>query len=88
MHKDFIVGETKYVDLEVSSKEGTPFVITSATWTLESMGEEIAHGTATVDGHKVSVLLTAPEEVGRYTLIIWYNIPPEVIGAKVIVNVE
>ena len=88
MHKDFIIGETKFVELEVASRDGSEFTITSATWTLESMGEEVDHGTAIIDGHKVSVLLTAPEIAGRYTLIIWYNIPPEVIGAKVVVNVE
>ena len=83
-----MIGETKFVELEVTSRDKVDFTITSATWSLESMGEEIDHGTAIVDGHKISVLLTAPEKVGQYKLVVWYNIPPEVVGAKVIVNVE
>ena len=83
-----MIGETKFVELEVRSRDGEDFVITSATWSLESVGEEIDHGTAIVDGHMISVLLTAPEKVGQYKLIIWYSIPPETIGAKVIIDVE
>lgn len=83
-----MIGETKFVELEVRSRDGEPFVIPSATWSLESMGKEIDHGTAIVDGHKISVLLTAPDAVGQYKLIVWYTIPPETIAAKVIVNVE
>lgn len=83
-----MIGETKFVELEVRSRDGEEFVIPSATWSLESMGEEIDHGTAIVDGHRISVLLTAPESVGQYKLIVWYTIPPETIAAKVIVNVE
>lgn len=83
-----MIGETKWIDLEISSKDNQDFTITSSNWSLESMGKEIDHGNATITGHNISVLLTAPEKVGQYKLVIWYNIPPEVIAAKVIVNVE
>ena len=82
-----MIGETKFVELEIISRDNADFLIPSATWELESMGEVIEQGTAIVDGHNISVLLTAPESVGQYELTVWYSIPPEVIAAKVIINV-
>lgn len=82
-----MIGETKFVELEVISRDNADFVITSATWQLESVGEVIEKGSAIIDGHKISVLLTAPEKVGQYKLIVWYSIPPETIAARVIIDV-
>ena len=82
-----MIGETKYVELDVISRDNKDFAITSATWQLESVGEVIEKGSAEVDGHRISVLLTAPEKVGQYKLIVWYSIPPETIGARVIIDV-
>lgn len=83
-----MIGETKIVELDVISRDNEEFVITSATWQLQSMGEVIADGTAKVEEHRIRVLLTAPEQVGQYKLIVWYNIPPETIAAKVIIDVS
>lgn len=82
------MGETKFVELEIISRDNADFSITSAIWELDSVGEVIEHGTAIVDGHRISVLLTAPEKVGQYKLTVWYSIPPETIAARVIIDVE
>ena len=83
-----MIGETRFVELDVISRDNEDFVITSAQWQLESVGNVIDKGSATVDGHRISVLLTAPEKVGQYKLIVWYEIPPETVGARVIIDVE
>jgi hypothetical protein len=38
-----MIGETKFVELEVISRENVDFLIPSATWQLESVGEVIEH---------------------------------------------
>lgn len=83
-----MIGETKFVELDVISRDNEDFYVTSAQWQLESVGNVIDKGSAIVDGHRISVLLTAPEKVGQYKLVVWYEIPPETIGARVIIDVE
>ena len=88
MCKKFVIGETKYIEVEVKSRDNTEFTITSAAWVLEFMGDEVEKGSAEIDGHLLSVLLTAPNKAGDYVLTIWYNVPPETLAVEVDINVR
>jgi len=88
MQRDFKVGEKKYIDFEVSSTDGSAFTITAATYDLmDYEGDLVEHGNCTINAHKLNILLESPLETGRYVLKVWYTVPPEVRGERVIVNV-
>lgn len=87
LKKRFLLGERKFVNFEVTSRKGD-FVITSATYTLTYNGEVIDSGECMIEGHELSVLLTSPEERGTYDLKIFYEIPPEIIGVEVVIDVD
>ena len=87
LKKHFMLGERKFVNFEVTGKT-EDFIITSATYELSYNGEVIDSGECEIDGHEISVLLTSPEEKGTYILKIFYEIPPEIRGIEVVVDVD
>lgn len=87
LKKHFMLGERKFIDFEVTSKNKN-FVITNATYELSYNGEVIESGDCEIKGHELSVLLTSPEEKGTYILKVFYEIPPEIRGIEVVVDVD
>lgn len=87
--RDWILGEDKYVDLEIRSRQPGPVVIPSAVWELkksiQTKPEQI--GTCEISGAEISVLVE-PQETGVYTLEITYEIPPEMRKVRVVLNVH
>lgn len=87
LKKNFMLGERKFVSFEVTSKD-EDFIITNATYELSYNGEIIDSGNCEINGHELSVLLTSPEEKGTYLLKVFYEIPPEIRGVEVVVDVD
>lgn len=87
LKKHFMLGERKFVDFEVTSKS-EDFIVTTATYELSYNGEVIDSGDCDIDGHRISVLLTSPDEKGTYILKIFYEIPPERRGIEVVIDVD
>lgn len=84
---DFILGEKKLIEFEITSLKGETVVVLSAEWSLTKQGEEVDHGDCTIDGGNTLEMLLAPDEIGTYELTITYRIAPEVRKARGIVNV-
>lgn len=87
--RDWILGEDKYIELEVHSKQSGPIVIPSASWELKKNmdADPEQAGACEIDGALISVLVE-PRETGVYTLEITYEIPPETRKVRVILNVH
>ena len=87
--RNWILGEDKYVDLEVRSGQPGPVVIPHAEWTLTKnlKGKPEQEGTCEVENGRISVLVE-PQETGAYTLEITYEIPPETRKVRVILDVR
>lgn len=87
--RDWILGEDKYIDLEVRSNQLGPIVILSASWELKKNIDTDPEqtGTCEIDGAQISALVE-PRETGVYTLEITYEIPPETRKVRVILNVH
>lgn len=83
---DFILGEKKLIEFEITSLKGETVVVASAEWSLTKQGEDVDRGECTVDGKTLEILLE-PGEIGTYELTITYKIAPEVRKARCIVNV-
>jgi hypothetical protein len=80
-------GEVRIVGIEVISQVQQDFIIEGAEFAITQDGEVIEKGEATVDGHKIFTLFSA-NETGRYLCEFTYRIGPEVLKAKVIVEVR
>lgn len=87
LKKHFMLGERKFVNFEVTSKT-TDFIITSATYELSYNGTVVESGDCEIDGHEISVLLTSPDEKGTYIMKVFYEIPPEIRGIEVVIEVD
>ncbi len=87
--RNWILGEDKYVDLEVRSGQPGPVVIPHAEWTLTKNLDEKPEqeGTCEVEKGRISVLVE-PQQTGMYTLEITYEIPPETRKVRVILDVR
>ena len=70
MGKVFKVGEQKEVGVEISSTDGTNFSVTATYKYLDKNHNELASGTAEVDGKKVFVLLT-PSQAGSNQQVVF-----------------
>ena len=77
---DFILGEKKLIEFEITSLKGETVVVASAEWSLTKQGEEVDRG-------RTLEILLEPDEIGTYELTITYKIAPEVRKARCIVNV-
>lgn len=87
--RSWILGEDKYVDLEVRSAQPGAVVIPKAEWVLRRNGVTEAEqmGACAVDGAFVSTLVE-PQQTGTYTLEITYEVPPETRKVRVILDVR
>lgn len=87
--RDFILGEDKYIDFLVASRqENVDVVIDSACWDLTKVGKgESLHGDCRITGNMISALICPPSS-GNYILTITYKIPPETRKMEVELNVS
>lgn len=82
----FNKGEVRKVGIEVISQVNDSFAIDAADFTIHmDDGTEIETGSATIDGHKILALFSA-NEIGKYVCEFSYHIGPEILKAKI--NVE
>lgn len=86
LQRDFIWGEEKYVDIQVTSKVNRPVVVESADFTLYKDFQVVQQGKCEIDNAFVSALIKPPD-VGQYLLEIRYTVPPETRKVKVVVRV-
>lgn len=86
LQRDFIWGEEKYIDIQVTSKVNRPVVVESADFVLYKDFQAVQQGKCEIEGAFVSALVKPPD-VGQYLLEIRYTVPPETRKVKVAVNV-
>lgn len=80
-------GEVREVGIEVVNQLGQDFSIDAAECSVISTdGTETEKGLPTIDGHKLLTLFSATEK-GRYYIIFKYHIGPEILKAKIYVEV-
>lgn len=87
--RSWILGENKYVELEVRSKRAESIVVSQANWTLtqDAASEAEQTGTCEVNGGLISALVE-PRQTGAYTLEITYKMPPETRKVRVMLDVH
>ncbi len=81
-------GEIRRVGIEVSSSENETFTIDAAEYRiLDSDNQELEVGFPDIEDHRITTLFNA-SEVGIYFVIFKYHIGPEILKAKVVVEVK
>ena len=87
--RSWILGEDKYVDLEIHSRQPGIAVIPRAEWSLTRAGEIKAEktGICEIDGSRISALIE-PNQTGKYVLEITYEVPPETRKVRVTLDVH
>lgn len=82
-------GEVRQIGIEVVSQLTQDFVIETADYRiLKKDGTEIETGTATIDAHKILTLFSAASiDPGQYYCEFTYRIGPEILKAKISVEV-
>ena len=86
LQRDFIYGEEKYIDIQVTSKINRPVIVESADFVLYKNFQVVQQGKCEIDKSFVSALVKPPD-VGQYLLEIRYTVPPETRKVKVVVRV-
>ncbi len=84
--RNYLVGEKKYIEFEVTSCEDEALVITDASYTLESDGIIVETGVAEVNGNEIKILLDT-DEPGVFLLEVAVTIPPETIKRTCVIRV-
>lgn len=81
-------GEVRQVGIEVLSQLNQDFVIDAADFSIIKGSEEtVETGTPTIDGHKIVTLFSA-QQSGSYYVEFTYHIGPEIMKAKVYLEVR
>lgn len=83
----YILGEDKYVKLLLHSPKNEPFEVESAMYELSTGNQVESTGSATVDGHYISMKLS-PKTRGFYKLTVTYAVADTVRKVKIDVYVE
>ena len=89
MYRQYILGEDKYVELEIRCRQkDATVVIPEATWELFRASKDVPESTGSceIDRQYIRALIE-PGERGQYRLIITYSIPPETRKAEGVLNV-
>ncbi len=83
----FHVGEIRQVGIEVINQLQDDFVIDVAEYkVIDQNGAELEQGYPTIEGHKLITLFNA-NEIGRYYVVFKYHVGPEILKAKIYVEV-
>ena len=81
-------GEVREVGIEVFNELGQDFLIEAADYEIaDSKGNQIDTGYADVKEHKILTLFSA-QTVGKYYVVLTYRIGPEILKAKIFVEVR
>lgn len=89
MYRQFILGEDKYVELEIRCRQrDAAVVIPEASWELSRVSGEApeSSGACEIERQYIRALIE-PRERGEYRLMITYSIPPETRKAEVRLDV-
>ena len=82
-----IKGEVRKIGIEVVSQLSQEFKIDSADFSIMKIsGEAVENGMATIEEHKILTLFSA-QEIGKYYCEFTYRIGPEILKAKIYVEV-
>lgn len=79
-------GEVREVGIEVINQLGQDFSIDAAEYKIISNDQEAESGFPTIVGHKIITLFNAAK-TGEYNIIFKYHIGPEILKAKIFVEV-
>lgn len=82
-------GEVREIGIEVLSQVEQDFTIETADFEIVSTNDntQIENGTATIDDKKILTMFSATN-IGSYNCIFTYRIGPEILKAKVYVEVK
>ncbi|WP_461206936.1 hypothetical protein [Clostridium sp. DL1XJH146] len=81
-------GEVREVGIEINNLLGQDFTIDASEYEiLKTDGDVIETGQPTMDGHKLIALFSATEK-GRFYVWFKYHIGPEILKAKILVEVN
>lgn len=82
-------GEVRQVGIEVVSQLAQDFIIETADYRiLKKDGTEIENGISTIDEHKILTIFSAATlDPGQYYCEFTYRIGPEILKAKICVEV-
>lgn len=82
----FQKGEVKKIGIEVISQINQDFVIEGADYKIIKEGTEVESAVATIEGHKILALFSA-QEIGKFHCEFTYRIGPEILKAKIYLEV-
>lgn len=83
----FMHGEIRQIGIEVVNMVNQDFVIDVAEYEIVDMqGKQIEKGYPTIDGHKILTLFNA-SVTGKFYIFFKYHIGPEILKAKIFVEV-
>ncbi len=88
--RTFILGEEKYVEFEVGSRNpNESIVVTNATYKLiyHKTEETECEGNCEIDGRYLRILL-APTQRGIYHLLLTVEVPPEILKGTIDIVVK
>lgn len=90
---EFLLGERKQVCISVVNKCREPFDITSGKWELKKGDETEARGDCEIDRKsdtetRLTALIEPMAKGATYHLIYYYEIPPQILMAKLKVIVR
>lgn len=81
-------GEVRRIGIEVVSQVNDSFAIDTADYSItDSAGRVIENGIPTIDGHKIETLFSA-NNIGRFFCEFTYRIGPEILKAKIYLEVK
>lgn len=84
--RNYLVGEKKYIEFEITSYEDEAIVITDALYALKKDGITVETGKAEEDGNEIRILLDT-DEPGVFLLEVAVTIPPETIKRTCVIRV-
>ncbi len=83
----FMQGEIRQIGIEITNVAGQDFVIDAAEYEiLDTEGNQIERGYPTINGHKILTLFNASQK-GSFYVFFKYHIGPEILKAKIFVEV-
>lgn len=87
MQETFILGEERWVSLEIKSLRGEDFVILSGKWELFLDGKLESSGDTRIDQHIISALISPSTPYKYYDLVFTYLIGNETLKSLVKIEV-
>ena len=81
-------GEVRQIGIEVISQLNQDFIIDAADFSiLDNTRQTIENGIPTIEGHKI-IMLFSGQKAGRYNILFTYHVGPEIMKAKIYIEVR